>query len=90
MYFCPVDGCTKKWKSSVTLKKHYSEVGPHQVEEMLDAGLPVWFYRKNSKPMVEDTLDWLIDKGYMQHDDPKKRPKVEDAYEEESEKEDIF
>ena len=89
-YFCPVTGCGKKWKSRDTLKKHYSLDGPHKVEQMLDRGLPVWFYRQSDKHEVEDTLEWLKDRGYVQHEDPKRRTTVEAAYEEESGDDDIF
>ena len=89
-YFCPVLGCGKRCKSPMTLKKHYAAVGLHQVTEMLDQGLPVWFYRENTKPMVTDTLEWLLKRGYVQHTDPKKRLAVEHACEEESGDDDIF
>ena len=89
-YYCPVIGCNKKCKSHITMKTHYSVDGPHQVEEMLEQGLPVWFYRKKTKHMVLDTLEWLLERGYVQHKEPKKRAKVEAAYEEESEEEDLF
>ena len=71
-YFCPVDGCEKKCKSATTLRRHYQDGKQHTVEEMLEQGLAVWFYRENSKSMVKQTLRWLVDRGYVQRKSPKK------------------
>ena len=57
---------------------------------MLDRGLPVWFYRQSDKHEVEDTLEWLKDRGYVQHKNTRRRTTVEAAYEEESGDDDIF
>ena len=70
-YFCPVKGCTKKCRSPLTLKRHYYETGPHSVGELLQAGLPVWFYRGNTELVVDTTLNWLIKEGYVQHKRPR-------------------
>ena len=73
-YVCAVEGCDKHCRSPITLKRHYTEKGPHEVEEMLDAGLAVWHLRKNTFAMVEDTVAWLVQSGYVRHEDPSKRP----------------
>ena len=79
-YYCPVDDCGKKCKSAATLRRHYQDVKLHSVEEMLEQGLPVWYYRRNTRAMVKDTLDWLVDRGYLQHRNPKRRPVVDEDY----------
>ena len=79
-YYCPVDDCGKKCKSAATLRRHYQDVKLHSVEEMLEQGLPVWYYRKNTRAMVKDTLDWLVGTGYLQHRNPKRRPVVVEDY----------
>ena len=70
-YYCPVKGCTKKCKSPLTLKRHYKESGTHSVAELLQAGLPAWFYRGNTELVVDTTLDWLIKEGYVQYKRPR-------------------
>ena len=71
-YFCPVDGCGKTCKSAATLRRHYQDVKLHSVEEMLEQGLPVWFYRENSRSMVRHTLRWLVERSYVQKRSSKK------------------
>ena len=88
-YYCPVDGCDKRCRSPITLKRHYTEKGPHEVEEMLDAGIAVWFYRTNAHTMVEDTIAWLVERGYVTPKVPSERPAVVDA-DDESADDDIF
>ena len=71
-FYCPVAGCDKKCRQPITLKRHYSQTGPHSVEELLEAGLPAWFYRGSTELVVNATLDWLIKEGYVQHKRPRK------------------
>ena len=58
-YYCPVIGCEKRCKSPITLKRHYTESGPHRIEELLRAGIPAWFYLLNTECFVNDTGKWL-------------------------------
>ena len=89
-YYCAVIGCDKKCKTTITMAKHYADTRIHQVDVMLDVGLPVWFYRKNDKRMVSDTLDWLLEMGYVQQKDQKKPATDDEDWEEESGEDDIF
>ena len=90
IYYCPVKGCDKTCKSATTMRKHYRDVSLHSVEEMLEQGLPVWHYRKNTKVMVRDTLAWLVSKGYVERSKPSKRVKVDKPPSSDGEVDNIF
>ena len=75
-YYCPVTGCGKTCKSATTMRKHLRDTSIHSIQEMLEQGLPVWHYRKSTKAMVCNTLNWLVEKGYVEHSMPSKRARV--------------
>ena len=65
-YKCGVPGCTLNYTANYKeIPSHYKDPRQHSVEELLDAGVSAWFYRKEREDDCRAIANWLEEKNYV-------------------------
>ena len=63
---CRVANCTHKFVENYKgLGRHYRTPRHHSVEELLDAGVSAWFYRKEREDDCRAIIGWLYKNNYI-------------------------
>ena len=63
---CKVASCQTKFRANYKgIYKHYKNPRHHSVEELLDAGVSAWFYRKYREDDCHAIANWLKEKNFV-------------------------
>ena len=77
IYDCKVQNCRIDFKPNYKgLSNHYKSRKHHKVEELLDAGISAWYYRKTNKEDITATANWLARNNYITINERKRELKV--------------